>query len=218
MKVKMRKTFILVLLTLAALLGAYLFFFSVDRQFTREHRIGPQLALAETVHVDRRAYTSSWFGGDTLYLPLPASASRVVKQRLIYRGRIVWEAASDRRSNRTVTCRVSPSGRVVLLESLLHSAPWVIVDLQTGNTCTVADPGEEIPDHAYIYPFDFLRWEEDSGRVLAQVSGSSVKGPYRQIKIREIWALDLRNCGRVMLKHCEKAWSLDVDWGDTDCR
>jgi len=93
------------------------------------------------------------------------------------------------------------------------------VDLQqSGKTCTVSDPGNEIPDHAYVYPFSFLRWEEDSGRILALVSGSYVSGAHQQIKIREIWAMDLHNCSRVMIRHCEKPWSLELDWSDTDCK
>ena len=81
MKSKMRKKPILVFLMLAASLDTYLMFFSLDRQITLEHRLGAQLVLSETVHVDRRAYTSAWFGGDTLYLPVPASASHVIRQR-----------------------------------------------------------------------------------------------------------------------------------------
>jgi hypothetical protein len=205
-------------LTIIVIVAGYVILFSADREYTREQRIGFELVVLETVHVDRRAYTSVWRGGDTLYLPVPASASQVVKQRLMHRERVVWEATSDGMNDRTVVFRLSPNGRFILLESQMHAEPWRILDLQSDESCVVSDPGDEIPDHAYIYPFDFLRWEEDSSRILARVSGAYVPGLRKLTEISEIWAVDPHNCSRVMIKHCEKPWSGNLDWRDTECQ
>ncbi len=194
-------------------------FFSIDREYIREKRLSPTLEIEELVHVDRRVYTPVAHNGRVYHLPKPFSSSSVVKQSLIKAGRVVWETKGGQgRPLTRVHFRLAPNERFVLLESQLHSEPWLILDLHRGRTCSVSDPGDEIAHHDYLYPFSFLSWAKDSGRLFAYASGGFVTGPGRIIAFREIWVVEPVTGAREKIRRCEKPWAISLNWNDTECK
>jgi len=80
----------------------------------------------------------------------------------------------------------SPLGTFAVVEDWMHGRPILIYDLADLNckAMPVETSRDEFPDHYYVYPFGFLRWEDDSS-FLVEVTGcdwtSATGAHYRQV-------------------------------------
>jgi hypothetical protein len=145
----------------------------------------------------------------------------VVKQTVLLDNKSVWSFPRDRSKPGAITqgqgFHVSPDERYVVIEAWLHDKPMEVVSLGPDPTAVevpvqkTQDPND---DHYYVYPFGFVRWNQDSRSFVVKVEGTCGRepGPGKLLAYRELWEIQPDTGEGKRISRQEQPWKEKLVW------
>jgi len=177
----------------------------------RKTPLSARVTLVETYRIEECPFTVMVDSGKGGILPIPMKGESLQLQAIELAGKKV---CTTKDFDDFKKCHVSPDERFVLLENWLRKKPFEILDLPAGSVRPVEAP-LDFEGHAYVYPYGFLRWAQDSKTFLAEVNGSYVKMSDSKrafLAYREIWSFDTTTGKATRVKRDEQPWRKNLKW------
>ena len=148
---------------------------------TEKHAGGIEIRTT-TLH-ELTAYIGMADNGTCLILPIPYYHIIKDYQRVLLRNGQEEFASGE---GDLVDIHPSPSGSYVVVQPRLYTKPLKIHASGKDSWVELVVPQEEFPEHYYVYPFRFLRWDGE-GAFLVEVAG---------FDFRQMWKVDAESLVR----------------------
>jgi hypothetical protein len=174
-------------------------------------QLSPHVTLHEKYRVSTYPFSGMADNGQGVIFPQPSTDKVLKEQAIRLNGKTIFAVVADlRKDTRWQRYYVSPDEAFIVLQDWLHAKPTRVLSVQTGEIVEVVAP--EIDGHYYVYPFGFLRWEEDSTAFIVEVTGTFVKGPGEFLAYRELWRVAAGNGNPRQLERQEQPWEEKLTW------